>query len=301
GHADAQYNLGVMYDNGQGVDKDPAQAVDWYRKAAEQGHTRAQVNLGVMYENGQGVGKDPTQAVDWHLKAAEQGDALAQFNVGVMYDNGQGVDKDPAQAVDWYRKAAEQGHANAQNNLGWMHENGTGIIQDHDTAVHWYRKAAIQGNAWGQRNLGRMHRDGLGVAKNTVYAYAWLNLASAAAEPPPSAITERNELAERMGAAQIKEAQRLSREWRVGQNLGTTKLKEAAVRPTAVSTTKAAQGEDEGWPARPAKRSGVTSCNTRCINDSCMRTYDDGRRVRFRAKQKWNPFSNSFEWDSGSC
>ena len=45
----------------------------------------------------------------------------------------------------------------------------------------------------------------------------------------------------------------------------------------------------------------MTSCNTRCINDSCRRTYDDGRRVRFRAKQKWNPFNNSFVWDSGSC
>ena len=297
----AQTNLGWTYANAKGVPQDHALAVAWYRKAAEQSDADAQFNLGWQYDNGEGVTQDHAQAVAWYRKAAEQGHADAQFNLGNMYRSGQGVAQDHAQAVAWYRKAAEQGHANAQNNLGWMHENGTGIIQDHDTAVHWYRKAAIQGNAWGQRNLGRMHRDGLGVVKNTVYAYAWLNLASAAAEPPPPAITERNELAERMGAAQIKEAQRLSREWRVGQNLGTTKLKEAAVRPTAVSTTKAAQGEDEGWPARPAKRSGVTSCNTRCINDSCMRTYDDGRRVRFRAKQKWNPFSNSFEWDSGNC
>ena len=56
GNATAQYNLGVMYTNGQeGVRQDYAQAVHWYRKAAEQGDVDAQVNLGWLYDNGQGV------------------------------------------------------------------------------------------------------------------------------------------------------------------------------------------------------------------------------------------------------
>ncbi|WP_277600823.1 tetratricopeptide repeat protein [Eikenella corrodens] len=49
GNADAQYNLGVMYDNGQGVRQDYAEAARWYRKAAEQGYAKAQYNLGSMY------------------------------------------------------------------------------------------------------------------------------------------------------------------------------------------------------------------------------------------------------------
>ena len=49
GNADAQYNLGVMYDNGQGVRQDYAEAARWYRKAAEQGNAKAQYNLGSMY------------------------------------------------------------------------------------------------------------------------------------------------------------------------------------------------------------------------------------------------------------
>ncbi|MGN6890600.1 tetratricopeptide repeat protein, partial [Neisseria sp. P0014.S004] len=66
GNAKAQYNLGGMYYNGQGVRKDYAQAVQWYRKAAEQGNAKAQYNLGVMYEKGQGVRKDYVEAVRWY-------------------------------------------------------------------------------------------------------------------------------------------------------------------------------------------------------------------------------------------
>ena len=77
-------------------------------QVAEQGNAEAQFNLGLMYDNGQGVRQDYAQAVQWYRKAAEQGYAEAQFNLGVMYANGQGVRQDHAQAVQWYRKAASR-------------------------------------------------------------------------------------------------------------------------------------------------------------------------------------------------
>ena len=58
GDAEAQYSLGVRYDNGDGVAKDEIEAVKWYRKAAEQNYASAQYNLGLCYYNGQGVAKD---------------------------------------------------------------------------------------------------------------------------------------------------------------------------------------------------------------------------------------------------
>ena len=73
GNATAQYNLGVMYDNGQGVRQDDAQAVHWYRKAAEQGNVEAQHNLGAMYANGQGVRRDHKIAKEWLGKACDNG------------------------------------------------------------------------------------------------------------------------------------------------------------------------------------------------------------------------------------
>lgn len=55
------------------------------------------------------------------------------------------------------------------------------------------------------------------------------------------------------------------------------------------------------WPAQPAAVPGQVRCNTRCTNADCFRTYSDGRRVRFQARQVWDPFTNSFKFDSGSC
>ena len=108
GNAVAQYNLGVMYDNGRGVPQDNAQAVIWYRKAADKGYAAAQFNLGLMYDDGRGVPQDYAQAVAWYRKAAEQGDAAAQFDLGVMYDNGHGVPQDYVEAHMWFNLAASR-------------------------------------------------------------------------------------------------------------------------------------------------------------------------------------------------
>ena len=73
----AQFNLGVLYDQGKGVPQDNALAMQWYRKAAEQGLPQAQVNLAIMYEEGQGVPPDYAQAYFWYALADAQGDSQA--------------------------------------------------------------------------------------------------------------------------------------------------------------------------------------------------------------------------------
>ena len=77
GHALAQWHLGVMYDQGQGVPQSDALAVAWYRKAADQGFAPVQRNLGAMYANGQGVPQNFPEALRWLRKAHAQGDEQA--------------------------------------------------------------------------------------------------------------------------------------------------------------------------------------------------------------------------------
>ena len=88
-----------------------------YEQAALAGSARAMNNLGLLYENGQGVAKDYAQAQAWLQKAANQGVAAAQHNLGLLYENGWGVAKDYAQARAWLQKAADQGDADAISNL----------------------------------------------------------------------------------------------------------------------------------------------------------------------------------------
>ena len=94
-----QFKLAKKYLEGEGVPQDNAEAVKWFRKAAEQGHARAQAVLGFMYANGRGVPQDYAEAAKWHHKAAEQGVAEAQSTLGVMYAKSRGVPQDHAAAV----------------------------------------------------------------------------------------------------------------------------------------------------------------------------------------------------------
>ena len=107
GHAEAQFHLAEMYEEGKGVYKDITEAVKWYKKAAEQGHKFAQWQLGYIYKIGRDVDKDYTEAVKWYKKAAEQGYELAQWSLAEMYEKGEGVDRNIAEAVKWYNEAGE--------------------------------------------------------------------------------------------------------------------------------------------------------------------------------------------------
>ena len=80
GDASAQFNLGLTYDNGQGVPQDYKEAVKWYRLAAEQGISKAQTNLGVMYVAGQGVIQDNAMAHMWYNIGAANGNELGGTN-----------------------------------------------------------------------------------------------------------------------------------------------------------------------------------------------------------------------------
>lgn len=153
GNAKAQYNLGLMYDSGEGVPQSSAKALSWYRKAAAQGHPDAQFNLAVAYKNGDGVPKDMASAVEWYRKAAEQGDALAQLSLGMAYELGDGIAQDDVTALAWYRKAAAQANKYAQTKMGYMYESGRGGRADRDTATDWYRLAANQGVDYARSRL----------------------------------------------------------------------------------------------------------------------------------------------------
>ena len=115
--------------------------------------------------------EQPSSEFQKLLKQAERGDAWSQAEVGQMYLKGQGVAQDFKEAVKWYRAAAGQGHRSAQNNLGSMYVRGEGAPQDYIEAHKWFNLAAEQGHARATRS--------------------------------------RDNLAEKMTADQIAEAQRL--------------------------------------------------------------------------------------------
>ena len=112
----AQHNLGVMYARGMGVQQSWAEAMRWYRAAAEGGNAGSAHNLGVLYELGRGTPRDPAEAAKWYLKAADLGFAPAQNNIGALYAHGVGVPMDLVAAQMWFTLAANQGDSEAARN-----------------------------------------------------------------------------------------------------------------------------------------------------------------------------------------
>lgn len=180
GYAPAQFGMGLSYENGRAVQRDPAQAAIWYRKAAEQDLADAQFNLGNLYLNALGVPKNLVEAVRWFRRAAQQDMPHAQVNLGFSYETGSGVAKDPVKAVTWYRRAAAQNFPQAQYYLGTAYERGSGVEVDLLVATGWYQMAANQGVVLAVKRLDALRQ-------NSIEASATISAAKGASakEVPP--------------------------------------------------------------------------------------------------------------------
>ena len=252
----------------------------------------------------------------------EAGDPAAMNAMGFHLDNGYGVAKDSRAAAEYYRKAAEKGNAVAQFNLAAMVKKGRGIgvpRADRMAAV-WFRKAAEHGDGDAQFELGSMYREGRGVPSDAVSAYAWLALAASADTADKEAARSLDEVSKVMTPALLSEGKRLAATWKPHEPLAASRLKPVSVDALTTAfvdrvihqtkqavgnrnwpDAQTAQSQAAAFPVRPDVKPGRTTCTTRCLNGDCYRTYDDGRKVQFQAKQKWNSLNNQFEWDSGTC
>lgn len=83
------------------------------RYLADEGDPRAQYDLGVLYDQGRGVPKNSIEARAWYTLAAEQGEPRAQYNLGLMYANGEGVPQNYVEAYYWISLSAARGNAHA--------------------------------------------------------------------------------------------------------------------------------------------------------------------------------------------
>ena len=109
GDADAQFNLALRYQDGNGIERDFAKAAHWFNKAAKQGHAAAQYGLALMYGKGQGLQVDAVKSAYWNRQAAERGHQAAQFSLAGSYETGDGVPLDRQLAYVWFALAGAKG------------------------------------------------------------------------------------------------------------------------------------------------------------------------------------------------
>jgi TPR repeat protein len=174
GHAESQYLLSTMYDEGRGLPHDTTQAAHWERKAAEQGHAYAQANLSFRYY----AADDFDESFAWCQRAAYSNLTWAQFNLGLMYRKGEGTPQSDTDAAYWYRLAATQNFAEAQQKLADLYYLGHGVPLSYTKAAEWYRRAADQGNAEAQFQLAHLYATGQGVEPDYPQSRYWIRQAA---------------------------------------------------------------------------------------------------------------------------
>jgi TPR repeat protein len=152
----AMNNLGVLYDQGQGVEPDMGRALHWFAQAAKAGDPAGMSNYGRMLEQGRGIPASPEEAARWFDLAARKGQPVAQYNLGMLYELGRGVPKDLKAAAAWYSRAAAQQQTEALSRLGQLCRLGLGVPKNRSRATLLLYAAAMQGEPGAVRALEEM-------------------------------------------------------------------------------------------------------------------------------------------------
>jgi TPR repeat protein len=178
GDALAEDYLGILAEYGFSGDANKSEAYKHYVNAAQRGSAWGNLNLGRLYRNAIGVEKNSAEAIKWLVRAAstnapellyEWGElrseasavADAMQTVGQMYESGTGIPKDMSEATKWYQRrntfqgaAANAGWPQAQVNVGHSFLGSSSVPRDLPEAKQWFSKAAEQGNRAAEIQLG---------------------------------------------------------------------------------------------------------------------------------------------------
>jgi hypothetical protein len=181
---------------------------------AERGNAEAQYHVGMMYNNGTGVAKDPKQAFEWFSRASASGDPLGAFKVG-CYLGGQGIGvvaQDPAKALEQKLVAATAGYALAQVDVGTAYYEQGNV----EEAVKWWTLASDQGEAAGLYNLSVLYMKSEPSSPYRALAYAYFKLAKLVSERQinPRAQASLDQVAIEMQPSQKARADQIVAEWK---------------------------------------------------------------------------------------
>ncbi len=150
------FRLGQLLHLGKGLPQNALDATAKIKAAAEADYQPAFMALGERYEQGLGVARrSDNNAYIWYLKAAEKGAVAAQAKVGDWLTRGKGIDKDEAAGITWLQRAADRGNRDAQYGLGLAMIRGRGTPKSDSLGFTWVKKAAEQGHAEAQKEVAK--------------------------------------------------------------------------------------------------------------------------------------------------
>jgi TPR repeat protein len=181
---------------------------------AEKGDAQAQYNLGMMLNNGIGTAQNPSLALQWFEKSAQAGDPLAAYKAGCYY-SGQFKDTvavDSEKSLQYKLVAAEAGYSLAQHDVANVYAQRNQF----SNAIKWWEAAAKQGYPLSLYNLSVTYKEGKFVPRDNVRAYAYFKLAKVISEEKISekAQTSLDEVKRSMTQTEFEQAEKMVSTWK---------------------------------------------------------------------------------------
>lgn len=178
GYPRAQYQYGLMYQRGEGVNRDYAKALHWYKLAAGHGLGIADHHIAQMYQHGHGVRPSYQHAIYWYSRSISHGYEAAVNPLEEIYRRNYGLTVNLAQSGSLLEKIADGGDPTSQYNLGYKYYIGHEVGKDPAVAAMWFLRAAEQGDGDAQYMLGKMYHSGEGLDQSYDRCYFWSTLAN---------------------------------------------------------------------------------------------------------------------------
>lgn len=172
------FELGQMYYNGKGVEKDFQKAKNYFELSAAEGYGLAQLWAGYMYYKGLGGIQDYQKAKEYFELSLEKDISGANNWLGLIYYNGYGVEKDYQKAIEYFKLAASKNHRESQYYLGRMYELGQVVSQDYQKAWTYYKLSAAKDYIYSYEALGFLYQKGKGVIQNHKIAFDFFEISA---------------------------------------------------------------------------------------------------------------------------
>jgi TPR repeat protein len=142
GYEEAQYNLGLLYMDGLGVEKNCHKAIHWFKKASLKDDVDATFNIAALYDAGECIEEDNDEALFWYEKAINLDDEEAIYFAGVIYSE----KKDYKKSYDYFLKSSLLRNEFSMYELAYQYFYGQGIKRDYFKSYLWVKLSILNGN-----------------------------------------------------------------------------------------------------------------------------------------------------------
>lgn len=174
GYPNAQHQIGLMYKDGTGIERNINYSIMWLERAAISGSVLSKVMLADIFLDGIHIQNDNCKAFKWYLEAAKSGNPKSQYQIATMYRDGIGTDVNAIEAAKWFGIYSRYNLISFQNTVADFMFKGTNLEKDIEKSLKFYERSAECGNLTAMVRLETINKSRIDILPDMNFSLKWL-------------------------------------------------------------------------------------------------------------------------------